>query len=175
MYAQPTFEFQWLSTLGISVSLFLVQGVLTAFVALLVLIINRRISGVARADSGDGALVFSGRMDSSFFGRDVRDVIRNDPVMAQADLYTMYVRAGLWLAFGIFQISLVWFGMRDGQVWAFWTVVCANVAALVGWLLVALAYAQKGVAFGLDLPPIVFLLPMFLVPVASILGWIGLR
>src|SRR5262245_16681519 len=114
MHAQSAFEFQWLSPLGISVSLFLVQGVLTAFVALLVLVINRRVSGVARADWGDGGLVLSGRMDSSFFGRDMRAVIRNDPVMAQADLYTMYVRAGLWLAFGIFQISLVWFGMRDG-------------------------------------------------------------
>ena len=175
MNAQTAFEFQWLSPLGISVSLFLAQGVLTVFVALLVLVFNPRFSGVARADAGDGGLVLSGRMDSSFFGRDMRAVIRNDPVMAQADLYTMYVRAGLWLAIGIFQISLVWFGMRDRQVWAFWTVVAANAAALVGWLLVAWAYVKKGVSFGLDLPPVVFLLPVFLVPVASMLGWIGLR
>ena len=51
----------------------------------------------------------------------------------------------------------------------------ANVAALVGWLLVVLAFAQKGVPFGLDLPPVVFLLPMLLVPIATVLGWIGLR
>ncbi len=114
-------------------------------------------------------------MDTLFFGRDTRDIIASNPVMVQVDGYAMYVRVGLWLAFGIFQVALVWFGVRNGEAWAFWTVVLANVAALAGWVMVAIPFVQKGVPLGLDLPPVVFLLPMFTVPVATILGWIGLR
>ncbi len=43
MNTQVAFEFRWLSPLGLSVSLFLVQGALTIFVALLVFVINHRI------------------------------------------------------------------------------------------------------------------------------------
>ena len=43
------------------------------------------------------------------------------------DLMTM-----LWLAFGIFQLGLVWFGVRTGQWWAFWLVVAADAAQLAG-------------------------------------------
>lgn len=174
MDTQPTFNFQWLSPLGISVSLFLVQGVLTMFVALLVFVINQRIME-RRADYAEGGIVLSGRMDSLLFGRDLREILLSDPILVQVDMYTMYVRVGLWLAFGIFQVALVWFGVRNGEVWAFWTVVLANVAALTGWLLVAIPFVQKGVPLGLDLPPIVVLLPITVVPVATVLGWIGLR
>ncbi len=173
MNTQSTFEFRWLSPLGISVSLFLMQGVLTVFVAVLVLVINQRIME-RRVDYADGGILLSGRMDSLFFGRDLRELIRSDPLLVQVDMYTMYVRAGLWLAFGIFQMALIWFGMRNGEEWAFWTVVLANVAALIGWLLVVIPFVQKGVLLGLDMPPIVFLLPIVVVPVASVLGWIGL-
>ncbi len=174
MNTQPTFNFQWLSPLGLSVSLFLIQGGLTVFVALLVFVINQRIME-RRADYAYGGIVLSDRMDSLFFGRNTRDIIVSNPVMVQVDGYAMYVRVGLWLAFGIFQVALVWFGMRNGEAWAFWTVVLANVAALAGWVLVAIPFVQKGVPLGFDLPPVVFLLPMFVVPVATILGWIGLR
>ena len=174
MNTPPAFEFSWLSPLGLSAALFLIQGVLTVFVALLVFVINQRIME-RRADYADGGIVLSGRMDSLLFGRDLREILRSDPILVQVDMYTMYVRVGLWLAFGIFQVALVWFGMRNGEAWAFWTVVLANVAALAGWVLVALPFVQKGVPLGLDLPPVVFLWPMFSVPVATLLGWMGLR
>lgn len=166
-------EFRWLSPLGISVSLFLLQGVLTIFVASLVLVINQRIME-RRVDYADGGILLSGRMDSLFFGRDIRDIV-SDPLMIQVDMYTMYVRAGLWLAFGIFQVALVWFGVRNGEVWAFWTVVLANIAALIGWLLVVAPFVQRGIALGFDLPPVVLLMPVISVPVATVLGWMGLR
>ncbi len=41
----------------------------------------------------------------------------------------------LWLAFGSFQLGLVWFGVRAAQWWAFWVVVVADAAQLAGWLI----------------------------------------
>ncbi|MBX7237111.1 MAG: hypothetical protein K1X65_22195 [Caldilineales bacterium] len=173
MTTQPASDFRWLSPLGVSVSLFLAQGALTIFVALLVFAINHRIME-RRADYADGGIILSGRMDSLLFGRDLREILVSDPILVQVDMYTMYVRVGLWLAFGIFQVALVWFGVRNGEAWAFWTVVFANVAALAGWFFVAAPFVQKGIPLGLDLPPVVFLLPLVLMPVATLLGWIGL-
>ena len=174
MTSGPAFEFRWLSPWGLSAGLFLTQAGLTIFVAVLVFFINHRIME-RRVEYAAGGILLSGRMDSLLFGRDLGEILRSDPILVQVDGYLMSVRVGLWLAFGIFQVSLVWFGMRSGEAWAFWTVVLANVAALAGWLFLSVPFLQKGIPFGLDLPPVVFLLPLILLPLATILGWVGLR
>src|SRR5690242_14867248 len=40
----------------------------------------------------------------------------------------------LWLAFGLFQLGLAWFGLRVAQTWAFWFLLAADAAQLVGWI-----------------------------------------
>ncbi len=87
----------------------------------------------------------------------------------------MLIKSGLWLAFGIFEIVVTWFGLRQGQRWALWTLAGANAAMIVGWGLVIVRYLQRGAYVDLDLPPVVFLWPSMVVPVATALGWVGLR
>lgn len=36
----------------------------------------------------------------------------------------------LWLAFGLFQLGIIWIGLCDGQAWALWVVA----AAVLGWI-----------------------------------------
>ena len=73
----------------------------------------------------------------------------------------------LWLAFGLFQIGLVWIGVRQRQAWAFWFVVAADVAQLAGWIF----YGWQTHDFT---APLLWYNAIFLLP-AAILGWIGLR
>jgi hypothetical protein len=78
------------------------------------------------------------------------------------DLMTM-----LWLAFGLFQLGNVWFGLRTGQEWAFWFLVAADAAQLAGWV----AYGWQTRDFG---APLFWYDAIFLIP-AAVLGWIGLH
>jgi hypothetical protein len=131
MSAQPGFELHWFSLLGISVCLFILQAALTIVACAIVFALNPRITAAAYRESG--GFLLSGRMDSLFFGKSMAELIQDNPQMLEVDRYSLYVRAGIWIALGIFQIALAWFGMRQGQTWALWTIVLANIAALAGW------------------------------------------
>lgn len=72
----------------------------------------------------------------------------------------------LWLAFGIFQLAVVWFGLREGQTWALWVLGAADLAQLAGW-----------VFYGIQTRD--WYAPLFLYAAVSVipailLGWIGL-
>jgi hypothetical protein len=78
------------------------------------------------------------------------------------DLMTM-----LWLGFGLFQLGIAWFGLRAGQLWAFWLLAASDVAQLVGWI----AYGMQTRDWG---APLFWYEVIFLIP-ATALGWIGLH
>jgi hypothetical protein len=173
MVAQSLTEFRWFTPLGVAVFLFLLQGLLTIVASLIAIVFNPRITTAPYRI--EGGFLLSGRMDSLFYGKSMAEIIQANPQLLEIDRYTLYVRAGIWLAFGIFQIALTWFGIRQGQVWAFWTVVLANIVALAGWLAVILPFVRKGIPLGLDLPPVVLLLAVLILPIAGTIGWIGLH
>jgi hypothetical protein len=78
------------------------------------------------------------------------------------DLMTM-----LWLAFGLFQLGIVWFGLRHGYAWALWIVAAADLAQLVGWIMYGIQTRDWGA-------PLFWYNVVFLIP-ATVLGWIALR
>ena len=166
-------DFQWFSPLGASVFLFLLQAVLTLIASVVALALNPSITTPAYRESG--GFIFSGRMDSLFFGKSIQQLINDNPELLEIDRYSLYVRASLWLALALFQIALVWFGLREGQAWALWTIVAANFAALVGWVAVLIPFLGRGVSLGLDMPPVVLIVAPIVLPIATILGWVGLR
>lgn len=172
MSTNPLLEFRWFSPLGVSVFLFLLQAVLTIVACLIVFILNSQIT--TTANRVKGGFMLSGRIDALFFGKSIEQIIRDNPQLLEIDRYSLYVRAGIWLAFSIFQIALAWFGMRQGQIWAFWAIVLANIVALAGWLAVILPVIQKRIPLGFDLPPVVLILAAVVLPIAGVLGWVGL-
>ncbi len=171
-----SFEFRWLSPLGISVALFLVLGLLTVVAGLLAVVLYFPPGRTARfAAQGQPTLVLLEQGDSDYFGAPLPEVYARNPDVAEIIDLHMLIKSGQWLAFGIVEIVIAWFGLRLGQRWALWTLAGANAAAVFGWCLVVVRYWQRGAHVDLDLPPVIFLWPLFVVPVAAVLGWIGLR
>ena len=85
----------------------------------------------------------------------------------QPAVHIVDLGCALWLAFGIFQLGVVWFGLRQGQAWAFWVIVAADIAQLVGWI----AYGVQSRDW---YAPLFFYDAIFLIP-AAVLGWFELR
>jgi len=170
------FEFRWLSLLGASVALFLILGALTVVAGLLAVLLYFPSGRTARfAAQGRPSIVLLERGDSDYFGAPLAEVYRRSPDAAEIIDLHILVKSGQWLAFGISEIVVAWFGLRLGQRWALWTLAGTNAAAVFGWGLVVVRYLQRGAHVDLDLPPVVFVWPLFVVPVATVLGWIGLR
>jgi hypothetical protein len=174
--ALSPYPFRWLSLLGASVALFLLLGALTVLAGLLAFGLYFPPGRTARfARQGQRTLVLLERGDSDYFGAPLAEVYARNPDIADVTDLQMLPKAGLWLAFGLFEVVLAWFGLRQGQPWALWTLAGANAAQLAGWGAVTLRYLLRGAHVDLDLPPVIFLWPLFVAPLATVLGWIGLR
>src|SRR5689334_8668410 len=121
MNTQPAFDFQWFSPLGIAAALFLSHGLLLIFLGSLCFWLYRK-AGTTKRYAGQGGLILSGRADSAFLGRPVSEIVQENHTLTAVMDLNMNIAAGLWLAFGIFETALVWFGVREGLAWALWVV-----------------------------------------------------
>lgn len=165
---------RWRSLFGLGVMLFLGYGALNSLAALVVPWIYHLSGGMAGlVNRGTGILV-SGPADQEFFGRSDAAVLLQNPDLAVVYDLLFDVMLGLYGAVGVLQLSMVWFGLRRKEPWAFWTVILADSAASAGWLAFWAHFRARGVDPGLGLPP-VFLYALFLLPPAALLTWIGMR
>jgi len=168
MNTSATFSFQWLSPMGTSVALFIIFGLMGLLFGIGIPIISRRAPQFR-------SIVTSRQADARLFGHSPEELFKQDPI-----LETMYYAktdwlSGMWMGFGLLQLGLTWFGLRNGQHWALWTLTIGDIATAFYSILVLWPYYSQGVPITLfDLPP-VFLYPMILIPIAAVLGWIGLR
>ncbi len=158
--------FQWVSPLGASVALFLVQGVLWLLI------------GVATPfllDAGAGGpaiLIVSERTDTAVFGSPPRDLLANDRRIATLRGILLRIVGGLLFAASALVIAVAWFGLRGGQSWALITLVLVGAAVLPFWWVALRPYAGVPITLA-DLPPFMWVPAALLVP-ASVLGWLGL-
>lgn len=75
----------------------------------------------------------------------------------------------------IAELSLTWFGLREGQRWALVALAVSGLAMFPFWVLVFRPYLAAGAPLGLfDVLPWIWMSGALLVP-ATVLGWIGLR
>ncbi len=162
------FEFRWLSPLGISVILFLLFGVMNVLVGVL-------IPFFVRPDRLTSNILFtSARTDTALFGASPKDLINQDRNLGLLRLLLNTWIAGLMLGFGLLQIAIAWFGLRTGQAWVLWSLTIADLSMVPFWWLILARYAQAGAMPGPgELPPMIVYLVV--IPVAALLGWIGLR
>lgn len=168
MTAPAAFEFRWLSPLGASVVLFILFGLLFLLIGLVTP------AAVSRPELRTRDLLTSERADTILFGRAPADLFKEDKALATLWRLMALHLAGMFVGFAIFQLVVVWVGLRQGQIWALWTLTIADLSILPYLGLILTSYAAAGARLGVgDMPP--YFLALVIVPIALVLGWIGLR
>jgi hypothetical protein len=56
--------------------------------------------------------------------------------------------AATFLAFGVMQLAVAWFGLREGHAWALWTLVVGDLVALPYWAAMIRTYIRHGAPLG---------------------------
>ena len=171
MTSDSAVPFDWLTPLGASVALFVLFGVLNVVVGVLSPIF---IGFRGPAEAPRGSLLFSERSDTVVFGTAPSQLLREDRPLAMLRWLMLLWLAAMLLAFGILQLALAWFGLRERHVWALWALTIGDLATLPYWLAMIQAYVRHGAPLGAgDLPPLFRYLAA--IPIAALLGWVGLR
>jgi hypothetical protein len=167
MNTQPTFDFQWLSPLGISVVLFLLYGALNVVIGIGIPFLHN--VGIARQ-----LLIVSPRTDSIVFGQAPSQLLQNDLPLRKLRTILFQIMGGPYLAAGCLFLTITWFGLREGRAWAFTTLTGCSLAMLPFYYLALRPYFRPGVNLTLfDIPPFMWVPAVLLIP-AVVLGWIGL-
>ena len=169
MKVQPAIKFRWLSPLGASVALFLLYG------AALSLALGIQWTIILHTGHPKIALLTSVRTDTVVFGKPPAILYQDDPVLVTVDRAQEDYRDGMAFCLGIAVVALAWFGLRRRQRWALWTLTLSGLGILPYAGLYMLPVLRTGAPWSLlDLPPIMTFQAL-VVPVAVLLGWIGLR
>jgi len=158
--------FRWGSALGFGTALFLVGAVFYLGIGL--------VTPFALGSSLAGSqVIISRRADSILFSGEPSEVLA-EPRIANLHRIEVLMIAGGLVILGICQIAVTWFGLRDGNWWAWWTLVIGELAVLPYWFLATAPYRSAGISLRIsDLPPYWWLPAMLLVP-AAVLSAIGL-
>ena len=119
-------------------------------------------------------LLFSARADAALFGASPDAIRAAQPAAAEARWFQSYLIGIGVTSAGVAIVCIAWFGLRRGEVWAFWSLAAAAVPLAALYPYAISRYVRLGVTLGLgDLQPFVTI-PALLVPPAIDLAWIGL-
>ncbi len=167
MNGQPSFEFQWLSPLGISVALFLLYGGLHVLISIGVAFLHN-------VGLGRQLLLVSPRTDSAVFGQDPSQLLQEDTALAKLRTILFRLMGGPYGAAGCLHLAITWFGLRQGQSWALAALTVGGLAVLPFYYAALRSYFQRDVNLKFfDVPPFMWVPAALLLP-AVVLGWIGL-
>ena len=166
MTARSTSSFEWVSPLGGAVVLF-------GLVGLLHIVVGVVTPFVTRADAAE-ILLFSARSDTIVFGGAPSELVARDRALGTLRWSLLLWLAAVLLASGILQLAIAWFGLRDGQPWALYALTIGSLVTLPYWAAMIQTYLRHAAPLGVgDLPPL--LTSLLLIPIAAVLGWVGLH
>lgn len=167
MNNRSTFQFRWLSPPGASVTLFLIYGVALS------LALGIQWTIILHTSYSKKALLTSERTDTVVFGAPPAVFYQNDPILFTVTRAEEDWRDGMAFCFGITQVALAWFGLRQNQRWALWALTVSGLSMIpfAGLFMEPILRAHAPWSL-LDLPPMLTF-QVLVVPVAVILGWIG--
>lgn len=134
-----SFEFRWLSLLGIATILFLLFGLLNVLIGVLTPFLIRPDRLVT-----SNILFMSERTDTVLFGGSPSELVALNKPLGLLRQLLLFWLAGLFLGFGLVHLALTWFGLRQGQAWALWTLTVSDLAMLPYWFLILNTYARGG-------------------------------
>jgi len=164
-------RFRWRSWLGLSVAIFLAYGLINVIAPILVpYFLHTR----GPAALGDAGLIVGAQTDAALLGRSLEDIGRTDPRLGAFLVTFMDTMCAMMMHFAIMQLAVVWFALRRGMTWAFWTVAIADVMWIPYLVIIGSTYSGNGVA--LSAPDFAFFIVVYTaLAVAFLAGWAGLK
>ena len=147
------------SWLKFGVALFVIGGIFDMFIGASTPIVTR-LFGPAPT----GALVISAHADTLLLGVSPAEFVESGPGLA---LYRALIDlvGFLLLAFGSFQTTIAYYGLRRGFLWAWWSLIAVDMVFVIGWIVVLVPYLQRGIAISIsELPPNLLVPAFLLVP-----------
>ncbi len=170
----PAFQFQWRSPLGIAVALFFLSGAMHVLTPLAGAFLLHRYGPISPQTSE--YFVFSAKAEEAWLGKPPAELVKEMPGLRQLYLVLVDFTEAFMLGFGVLTIGLAWFGLRTGQGWALWTILVGNVGMLaIYWGLAVIPFMRQYGFSYLEIFHPFAAIPTVLVPIATVLGWIGLR
>ncbi len=134
--------FRWKSRLGVAVLLFLILGGVNFSFAVAVPI-TLHLFGAA---SLGGQLVLGDGADHcAFLGRCLSDIERSDPAMAAFLVAFMDTMCAFMMSFAVLQIGVAWYALRQARMWALWSSLVSNLAAVPYYLAIGWMWAERGI------------------------------
>lgn len=172
---QSKFAFRWFSPLGIASILFLLWGVLFLLEGILGPTLVARYGPGSPTPSMMDYFLFNAQVDTAYFGRPPLELVQETPAIAKLHTLMINHTVGFFFPLGILQLSIVWFGLRRGHRWALWTLAIGNIAYALRYWVIEIPPVFSVVPVGLSGLHPYALYPTVAVPVATLLGWLGLR
>ena len=162
-------EFNWFSPLGISVTLFLIHGLLWVLIGSLTPFFW------GNSPLKPPGLIMSYRTDKALLGDEPEKVIKENKPFHKAMGVAVSMLAGMLVVAGTLTIAIAWFGLRNGQAWGLIVLAITGVIVLPFWWQVFKPYSDVGIKITLaDTPPLIWIPALLYLP-AIILGWLGLK
>jgi hypothetical protein len=160
-----------LNPLFVGSVLFAIGGIVDALIGAATWVVTR-VGAVPPEDT----LLLNPAADRAMFGDSPQTLLANDASLALLYRLTFDLIGGLLFAFGILQVAIAWFALREGQAWALWALVIGDLAFVAGWALVINRYAGAAAPIigGTILPPNL-LVPLVLLLPAAVFAYVGLQ
>jgi hypothetical protein len=166
-------SFEWFSPLGAAVALLLTCSAVYALIAVGGLVVTHRY-GVGRVPASP-SIFLSADVEADLFGRATVTVLDTTPGLGRILGIVMDAFLAMMLGFALLLAAIAWFAVPTGEAWALGAAVIGQIVMLAIYWLVAIGpfLREAGVSYPQVWHPYA-VVPTILVPIAAILGWIGL-
>ena len=147
--------------------IFTVVGVFWFLIGVLAAVLTDR-------DIGMPMVFISERTDTALYGGHPREVLEKIPELRILRHTTVKgALSGTLVASGLLTAGLAWFGLEEPEAWVLSILTIVGLAVIPYWWISLAPYRDAGITLTLaDIPPFMWV-PAFMMPIASLLGWVG--
>lgn len=127
------------------------------------------------SDKGIGPpmIFISERTDTALYGGPPEEILESNGELASFRYVIVRVLAGLLVAAGLLTAGVARFGLTEPRAWVLAVLTLIGLGVLPYWWISLAPFRDTGISVGLgDIPPFMWV-PAIVMPLASVLGWIG--
>jgi hypothetical protein len=170
--ANSRISVRWGSWLGIGVVFFLIAALLNVLAAIVVpLLLHMQGAGALGS-----ALVWSADGDAALLGHSLKDVAAADPKLGTYLVSFMDTMCSMMMGWGLVSLAVAWFALRQAHLWSYWTLIVANLATLVYYVvIIPVTYAGAGAPVASGFAALFIYIPFAVGTIAAGIGFLRHR